>query len=265
MNRVQTGAAIGAVVLAMAGAARADDMRAFCADRPGKATPPCILDAGHLQLEVALGDADFQSSGGVHEDTYGIAETEARFGLTKRLEAELDWTPLILQRPKGGPKVTGVGDLTLGARWSITDPDATDGVAASLQPFITAPTATHGLGAGGWTGGLRVPMAAPLPGGFSLGFAPEADVARNAAGHGTHFAGNAALSLGHGLGEANTVGVELWGEVDDDPAGRTYQSSFDLTFARMLGKTSQFDAGANFGLNAHTPGVEVYMGLSHRF
>jgi hypothetical protein len=252
------------ILLAAAGA-RAEDLRPFCADRPGKATPPCILDAGHLQLEVGLGDANFQNGAGVHEDTYGLAATELRYGLTRRLEAELDWTPLILDRRKGSPHETGVGDLTLGVRWSMSDPDGPGGVAISLQPFVTAPTATNGLGAGGWTGGVRVPMSAPLPAGFSLGFAPEADVARNAEGHGTHLTGSAAVSVGHAVGDAISIGAELWGQVDDDPAGRTKQASFDLTFARAVGKAGQVDAGANFGLNAHTPEVEVYVGVSRRF
>jgi hypothetical protein len=30
--------------------------RALCADRPGKAIPPCIVDVGRLQLETALAD-----------------------------------------------------------------------------------------------------------------------------------------------------------------------------------------------------------------
>jgi hypothetical protein len=253
------------ILLAAATAARAQDLRDFCADRPGKATPPCLVNAGHVQLEVGLGDGNFQNSGGVHADTYGVAATEARFGLARRLEVELAWTPLVIQQVKGEPSVTGVGDLGLGARLALTDPDAASGFAASLQSFVTAPTATNGLGAGGWTGGLRLPMATPLPSGFSLGVSPEADVLRNTDGHGTHMAASVAVALGHSLGEANTVGAELWAQVDDDPAGRARRATFDLTFARALGKNGQFDAGANFGLNAHTPGVEVYAGLSHRF
>jgi hypothetical protein len=252
-----------ALPLAAPPAARADDLRPFCADRPGKATPPCILDAGHMQIETALADAVFNHSGGAHEDIYSIAATELRFGLTKRLEAEAAWTPLIIDRVKGAGQVTGSGDATFGMRLSITDPDK-DGPQVSAQPFVNAPTATHHLGQGGWSGGFRMPMTAPLAGGFSIGASPEVDVVRNASGHGTHSAVNGAVSLSRGFGD-NTLGVELWGLADNDPAGHSHQATFDVTFARLIGKANQFDAGANLGLNNATPGVEAYVGFSHRF
>ncbi len=249
------------VLLFAATAAKAQALRPFCAERPGKATPPCILDAGHLQLEVGLANAAFRSGAG---DVLAFGVTELRYGIASRLEAEASWAPWIVARPKTAAQVTGVGDLTLAARWSLSDPDAQDGLAAAVQGFVTAPTATHGFGAGGWTGGIRAPLSAPLPGGFSLAFAPELDVARNAAGHGAHLASSAALSFGRGFGDLS-LNAELWGSIDDDPAARTYQASFDVNAALALGRNGQVDAGANFGLNARTPDVVVYIGVSHRF
>ena len=251
------------ILLAMTGAAEAQGLRPFCADRPGKATPPCILDAGHVQAEVALADAVFQRSG-VHEDTYSIAATEFRFGLTRTLEAGFTWTPLIVDRTRGSSQVSGVGDLGLGARWAITDPDAQGGVAVSVEPFVTAPTATHGLGAGGWEGGVRLPVAGSLPNDFTFGLVPEVDAARNAAGGGAHLAASLVFAIGHSFGDTS-LGAEVWGQVDDDPARRTYAATFDLTAAYALGKTGQLDAGLNLGLNRNTPDVEVYAGVSHRF
>ena len=131
-------------------------LRPLCADRPGKATPPCILDAGHTQLEVGLVDFLTTRDPAGRDNTYNVGGFELRHGLTRRTEVELDWTPLILERdrrPDGDQRSTGVGDLTFSIRAAITDPDA-DGVAVSVEPFVTAPTATQGLGAGGWTGGV---------------------------------------------------------------------------------------------------------------
>ncbi|HEY0435836.1 MAG TPA: transporter, partial [Phenylobacterium sp.] len=238
--------------------------REFCADRPGKATPPCILDSGHLQIETGLADAVFQRGSGAHEDLYTLGATEVRFGLTPRLEAEAAWAPLIVHRVRGAGRVTGVGDLTLGARLALSDPDARDGVAISAQGFVTAPTATHGLGAGGWTGGFRIPISAPALGGFALGVTPEVDVVRNAAGGGTHLGFVTAVAISRGFGDT-TLGAELWGLADDDPARRSYQASFDLTAAHALGKNGQLDGGVNLALNRNTPDVEIYIGLSHRF
>jgi hypothetical protein len=245
------------------GAARAQMLRDFCADRPGKATPACILDAGHVQVETALADAVFQRGSGVHEDLYAFGASELRFGLTSRVEAEAAWTPLIVDRLRGAGERTGVGDLTLGLRGALTSPDS-KGPMVSLQGFVTAPTATHGLGAGGWTGGLRLPLSAPLANDFGLGLTPEVDVARNAQGGGVHPVWTNVVSVGRTFGKAS-FGVEAWGSLDDDPGGRSRQASADLTAALALGENAQLDAGANFGLTRATPDLELYVGLSHRF
>jgi hypothetical protein len=252
-----------AVFTLNAGAARAQMLRDFCADRPGKATPACILDAGHLQIETALADAVLQRGGGVHEDSVAVASSELRFGLTSRLEAEAAWTPLIVDRTRGAGERTGVGDLTLGLRGALTSPD-TKGVMVSLQGFVTAPTATHGLGAGGWTGGARLPITVPLGGDVSLGMTPEADVARNAQGGGTHAVLTNVVSLGRAFGKA-TLGLEAWGSLDEDPAGHARLASADLTAALALGDDAQLDGGVNFGLTRATPDLEVYVGVSRRF
>lgn len=248
-SRFRTSVLAAALALTAGAAAAAE--RPFCADRPGKATPPCILDAGRWQLESAL--VDYQ------DHSWAVAGFELRRGLTSRTEASLAWTPIFT-----GRHTRGTGDLQLNLRTALTDPDGT-GAMVSLQGFVTAPTATHGQGAGGWEGGLLLPASAPL-GAFSLAAAPEVDVVRDAGGGGTHLAYSAALGLGRSFGPL-TAGVELWGKVDDDPAGRTTQASADLTAAYVPAATPdlQLDAGVNAGLNRRTPDVEVYVGVARRF
>jgi hypothetical protein len=255
-----------ALVLALlCGAARAQE-RPLCADRPGKATPPCILDVGRLQLELAPLDATFDRHDG-RDDVYAVAGFEVRAGLTRRSEVQLGWTPLSVERSRTGgasEHVTGSGDLRLGLRTALTDPDG-DGFAAALEPFVGAPLGTHGQGAGGWTGGVLLPMSKPV-GDASVGFAPEVDVVRDADGRGAHLAYGAALAVGRGFGPT-TLGVELWGQVDDDPGGRTTAASADLTAAYVPASRPdlQLDAGLNLGLNRNKPDVEVYVGVARRF
>jgi len=249
--------------LVSAATAHAQDLRDFCAQRPGKATPPCIVDAGHLQIEVGLADAVFQRSGGVHEDTYTLGATELRLGLTKRVEVEAGWSPWVIDTTRGGERLTGTGDASLAVLAALTDPDG-KGVAVSAQGFVTLPTATHGLGAGGWTGGARLPMAVPLSDTVSLGLTPEVDILRDAAGGGVHAAWIGVASLSRAFGPT-TLGAELWGEVEDEPAGTIRRASADLTAAFAIGKSLQLDAGANLGLNRATPKAEIYAGIARRF
>jgi hypothetical protein len=248
--------------------AAAPAARPLCADRPGKATPPCIADVGRLQVEVGLVDAAFQRQGGQKVDAYTLGQFELRTGISRRTEVEIGWTPWSIQRTETGgvnSRQAGVGDLSLGFRTALTDPDK-DGLAVSLEPFVTAPTGTHGQGAAGWQGGLLLPMAGPLIKDVSFGFTPEVAVVRNAAGGGTHVAWSGAFGISHALGPAN-VGLEVWGSVDQDPAATTTKASLDATAAWTPATTPdlQLDAGVNAGLNHNTPDVELYVGVARRF
>ena len=246
-----------------ASAARAEDLRDLCAQRPGKATPPCIVDAGHPQIEVGLADAVFLRGAGAHEDIYNLGAAELRLGLTKRLEIEAAWSPLVIDTLRGGARRTGSGDATLALLGALTDPDG-KGLAVSAQGFVTLPTASHGLGAGGWTGGVRLPIAMPLSDSIAFGLTPEVDILRNAGGGGVHAAWIGVGAVSHTFG-ATTLGAELWGEVEDEPTGVIRRASADLTAAVVIGKSLQLDAGANFGLNHATPEAEIYLGVSRRF
>lgn len=248
---------------AQTAAADGDGERDFCAQRPGRATPPCILDAGHAQIEAGLADAVFQHSAGAHDDTYSFGAAELRVGVTPRIELEAGWSPAIVDTIRGGERRTGTGDAFLGVLGALTDPDG-KGVAVSAQGFVTLPTATHGLGAGGWTGGVRLPVAIPLAGDTAVGLTPEVDVLRDAGGGGTHLAWIGVASLSRSWGPT-TLGAELWGEIEDAPGATMRRATADVTAAYVLGKTLQFDAGANFGLNRQTPDAEVYVGVSRRF
>ena len=108
--------------------AKAQDLRPFCADRPGKATPPCILDVGNVQIETGLADVVFLRHPDAHATIYTIAASEFRFGLTRWLETEAIWAPLIINHSRGSSDRTDVGDLTLGLRGAL--------IAADLEAYL---------------------------------------------------------------------------------------------------------------------------------
>lgn len=247
----------------LAGSAQAQELRDFCAERPGKATPPCIADKGHLMLEIGLADAVFARGSGAHEDVYTLGAAELRLGVSRRVEIGATWAPFIVDHNRGAGSRTGVGDTVVDVKAALTDPDR-DGLAISALAYVTAPTATRGLGGGGWAGGARLPISAPLGPNTGVELAPEVAVLRDAAGGGTHLAWICAAGVSHAFGPT-TLGAEVWGAIDDDPADRTYQASADLTAAFAVGSNAQLDAGVNLGLNRTTPDVEVYAGVARRF
>ena len=254
--------ALAALALLWAGAAQAQE-RDFCAQRPGRATPPCILDAGRAQIEIGVADAALLRHNGGHEDTDTFLAPALRLGVTRRIELEAATSPLVFDAQRGAGRRQGFGDTTFGVMGALTDPDA-KGAAVSLLGFATAPTATRGLGAGGWTGGAKLAVAAPLTGAVSLAFTPEVDVLRDAAGGGTHLAYVAVGGVSRSFGRLS-LGAELWGQIEEAPTGTVRRATADLTAALMIGEDAQIDAGTAFGLNRATPDAEVYVGVARRF
>lgn len=252
---------------AVAGAAHAQD-RDFCPDRPGKGSPPCVMDAGRFQAELSGVDAAFSRGGGVSADAVAYGGLELRLGLSDTIEGQLTWTghQRVRTRSQGViTTVSGAGDLGLGLRWSLMNP-AGDGLSAAVQPYVSAPTGADGVGSDLWLGGVIVPMSIPLTGDWSLSLSPQIEAREDADGSGRH----AGYALAGGVGRAVggvTLGAELWVDIDDDPSGRIAQASFDLTAAWAPTSLSdtQLDVSAYVGLNRRTPDLEVVVGVARRF
>ena len=262
-------ALLATLVLLAASAARAEDKaRDFCADRPGRGSPPCVIDVGRVQLEASFVDFTHEDHAGAITDTTLYGDLAARLGVTPTGEAQLAFSPHVrsYQKDAGGvSRTAGYSDLTLAWRQSIRNPDGS-GVSIALQPFLTAPIGKRGFGAGAWQGGVTAPIALPLPAGFGLALTPQLAVMHDAAQHGRHLAATGVVGLSHPAGSFS-LSAELYVNYDADPAGHTTQKTFDLSAAWMLPhvKDTQLDLGLNAGLDRNTPAHEIYAGIAHRF
>jgi len=261
---------IASIVLAfgvLSGVAHAEE-RDFCPDRPGKGSPPCVLDPGRFQLEVSGVDATLDKGGGVSTHDIAYGGLELRLGLTSTVEGQLSWTLYERVRTKDHgvvSTVSGSGDFGAALRWSLKNP-AGDGLSIAVQPFVVAPTGSSGIGDDAWQGGVIVPVSIPLTGEWSLSLSPELDARPNASGSGRHAGYALAGGVGRAVGSVN-LGAELWVDRDEDPSGHVTQASFDLTAAwtpKALHDV-QLDASAYVGLNRRTPDLELVVGLAHRF
>ncbi|MDB5458564.1 MAG: hypothetical protein JWO72_305 [Caulobacteraceae bacterium] len=250
--------------LAAAAPARADDgPKAICADRPTKGTSPCTVDPGHWQVEIDAADLTHDRSGGVTTDTGVFAGANLKYGVSDRLDLELNLPGLLTREVSGAGRASGLGDTVARAKLAVVQGAAS----ISLLPFLKLPTASHDLGNGALEGGLVVPIALSLPGQTSLTLDPELDALKDAAGQGRHVAYALAAGLSRPLSETFTGSVEVWGAQDQEPGGHVSQASFDLGLAwiPMRDQNLQLDGGVNLGLNAATPGVQGYVGVSRRF
>ncbi|MBO9707244.1 MAG: transporter [Caulobacter sp.] len=261
----------GLSILLLAGAARAQDApRDFCADRPGKGSPPCVMDRGRFQAELGVADAAFSRGGGASVDDVTYGGLELRLGLTDRVEGQLAWNAYEHVRAKdrasGQASVAdGVGDLTAAVRWSLKNPGG-DGVSLAVQPFVSAPVGSDGIGSGAWEGGVVVPVSLPLNGAWSLSLSPQIDARADSDGSGRHAGFGGAIGVGRSFGPVS-LGAELWADRDLDPGGHVTQASFDLTAAWQppAVRDLQLDLSAYAGLNSDTPDLELVVGVAKRF
>jgi hypothetical protein len=249
--------------------AHAQELRDLCPDRPGKGTSACTVDAGHFQLEVDAFDGAFQRVGGVTTDTYYVAAPNLKFGVTDSFDVEAGLAPLVSVRTHdaaGTENASGIGDLYLRGKFQLTAYDGGD-FAASLEPFLKAPTAPAAIGNRAWEGGVVAPLALGLGDGWSLSMTPEVDMLADGSGGGHHAAIVNVLGVGRVVAPGLTLGAEVWESTDLDPAGTVQAASFDLDAAWLpTGLPDvQLDCGINLGLNRNAPGTQVYAGVSRRF
>jgi hypothetical protein len=247
-----------------------DQMRSFCTDRPPKANLPCTVDAGHFQYESDVFNWTNTRVGGVTTNTYLFTNPTLKLGLTNRLDLELNMAPaetVSTKTPFGKQSLTGIGDLFVRTKLNLAGPEGGD-FQAAIIPYVKAPTAQPGIGDKAVEGGAIAPISFSLPQDFTLLFDPEIDILRNSANPGRHASFQTLANLSHALSSSVTGYVELWGQVDNDPADTTKQASLDLSVSWIAWSdlpNLQFDIGSNIGLTAATPRIQTYIGISQRF
>ena len=239
----------------------------ICTDRPTKSNVPCTVDSGSFQYEADLANATFSDQDGVKTDTWLLFNPTFKYGLTPTLDVEANIAAdeiVQTQGPSGGHTVSGVGDLYFRLKYAFLDVDK-GALTASIIPYVKAPTARLGLGDGAVEEGALVPVSYKLTSELTVTTAPEIDVFKDAENEGRHLNTAQLVNLAHSLPGGVTLFGELWGDWNFDPAGEVRQVSADAAAAWAVTPRLQFDAGANFGLNRETPGVQVYVGISQKF
>jgi hypothetical protein len=247
-----------------------DQMRPFCTDRPTKANVPCTVDAGHFQYESDIINWTYAHTDGVTVNEYLVPNPTFKVGLTNTMDLELNIAPvetISASGPLGKQSLTGVSNLIVRTKVSVAGPEGGD-FQATILPYLELPAAKPGIGNKAVEGGVIAPILFALPQDFTLVFDPEVDILRNAENAGRHANFQNLVNLSHALSDSVTGYIELWGQVNNDPAGTTKQASLDLALAWLVWPNLpnlQFDIGTNIGLTSMTPKIQAYIGVSQRF
>jgi Putative MetA-pathway of phenol degradation len=251
-------------IMALAAApAFAQDEPPFAASRPGETEGPIAVPAGYLQAETEIASYARDKEAGVTAKGLSIAATAFRYGLGDGYDAEVILQPY-LRAAVNGPAFkttdTGIGDVTVRVLKNLIGQRG-DGPAVAVIGYVNLPTASNNLGADRLEGG------AILSGSFSLADAWGAAwtvgaAARHVGTSGYHAELSGALQLNHAFSDILTGYAEL---AASRLQGESTAATFDVGAAWLTGPTTQFDLGANFGINDAADDANVFLGWAHRF
>lgn len=267
MSRIAIRAAGLCMVTFVPRVAMAEDLRDFCADRPGLGTPACTIDRSHVAAELGLLDWTLDRQPGSRTDGFLIGDFLFRYGVTEALEAQIGWSAFgHVSAQSGGltEESSGTGDMLLAIRRNLRNPDGS-GVAVAIMPFVTLPTGGSAIGVGDWGAGVLLPISGELPAGFQLGFTGIFEAAVDADRDGRHLAYGAIIGLDVPIGERLGATFELSARRDDDPSGVATELLGGLSAAWSPSASLQLDVGGNVGLNRDSPDIQFYFGIARRF
>ena len=244
-------------------------LRELTTDRPDLTESPYTVDAGWWQLEMDLVSytRDHDKSGGndIQASALSFANINLKLGLTSKIDLQTvfsTYTKVRVTDNLTGARGTasGFGDIVSRLKINFWGNDGGDN-AFGLMPFVKWPTSQHGLGNHSVEGGLIVPYASSLPGGWDMGAMTELDIVRNEADNGYTTEWVNSLTFGHdivgklgGYVELATV-LTHSGDI----------ASFDCGLTYGYTKQIQFDLGANIGLTRAADDLNVFAGVSVRF
>lgn len=235
-------------------------MRDLSTDRPDFTESPFTVDAGHFQVELSFLEYTRDHEGG-RTDTYSVLPINLKLGVLNDLDLQFVFNPYLLVKTEEAT-LDGFGNVQLRSKVNLWGND-TGTTALGLMPFVQLPTAADGLGSDRVEGGLIVPFAWDLPGGWSVGLMAELDVVRHRSNddYGIEFVHTAAV----GREIAGPLGgyVEYIG-LAPHRTGARYQATIGLGLTFGISPDIQLDGGANFGISGGADDVTLFSGIALR-
>lgn len=249
----------------------ADQMREMNTDRPDQTESPYTVDAGHVQLEMDFAngtlDHDRSNGGDVRSQVWNYAPINLKIGLLNNVDIQFVLDSYVRSRVEDQSagtvqKASGLGDFTTRLKINFWGNDG-GATAFGLLPFVKWPLPATSLRNGKTEGGIIVPLAVGLPGGWDMGAMTEFDfVSDGAGGYDTEYLNSVTFS--HDI-VGNLGGYLEFAALVTPESGGKWQGQVDVGFTYGLNKNTQFDFGCNFGVTETAPDYNPFIGLSLRF
>lgn len=235
--------------------------REMSTDRPDATESPITVDAGHIQLEMSVVEFATERSG-TRVDSWSIAPVNFKVGVLNNVDVQFLFDPFLIERERGQPELSGVGDLTVRAKVNLIGNDGGE-FAAGIMPFVKIPTGGDEVSNGAIEGGVIVPASLDLGEGLSLGLMLELDFVRD---------GNGGYDTV--LVHSAVLGRDLWGNLSGFveyvgvaglQSGSDYQAIVNAGVTYGLTPDVQLDGGIGVGLTDAAPDFAAFVGVSFRY
>lgn len=247
-------------------------MREMSTDRPDKTESPYTVDAGHMQVEMDFAAFTYDRHNPDRTDTrvesWSFGAVNLKFGLLNSVDFQVviePWSTTRTVEQPGGSRARndGFGDITLRTKINLWGNDG-GSTALGLMPFVKLPTNEDEIGNDAVEGGLIIPLAVELPGGWGMGVMTEVDFAEDGGGDGYHAEWINSVTFSHDITEKLGGYVEFFSTVSNEPHA-PWIGTLDLGLTYAVTDNVQLDTGVNFGLTRAADDVSTFLGIAVRF
>ena len=242
-------------------------MRELSPDRPDKTESPYTVDAGHFQLEMDYANYTQDDSDGVNTRAWNVAPFNLKLGLFNNVDWQFVYDNYLhvhtVDQSGHATTQSGFGDFTTRLKINLWGNDG-GRTALALLPFVKFPTSTDHLGNNSVEGGVILPLAVKLPGGWDMGLETAASDMRNEESPGHHAEFIQSITFDHALvGRLSGYG-EFFSDISTT-GGPGWVATVDFGLEYALGENVQLDCGCNVGVSRAADDLNPFAGITVRF
>ena len=247
-------------------------MRPMSTDRPDTTESPYTVDAGHFQIEADFINysLDRETRSGTDTRTRGYTAPglNLKAGLLNNVDLQIVIDSYVYERVEDrvagtSTRNSGFGDLQTRLKINLFGNDEGP-FAIAVMPFAKWPTASTGVSNGAVEGGIIVPVAFELPGGWGLGAQTEFDFLEDGTGSGYHTEFLNTIAIGHDI-VGPLAGYTEFISLHSNETGAEWKAALGMGFTYGINDNVQLDCGVNVGLNAAADDFNPFCGISWRF
>ena len=234
-----------------------EELRDLSADRPDTTESPITVDAGHIQLEVSIGDLSRER----RDDTVTFLQSNVKFGLDDRTDIQFVFDSWVLEDNTSGDDSDGFGDVQIRLKRNLWGNDGETEDAFAVFPYVKIPTGTERSN-NRFEGGLILPYARPLTCALDLGLMAQLDIVFDDDSDETNVELLHTAVVGYPIEGAFGGYLEYVGVAAEEGE---YSAQSNVGFTVQPGPDLLLDAGVRVGLTDEVDDLGLFFGFTVRY